>query len=66
VDESVILDRVMIGRHCKIKKAIIDKDNHIPPYTKIGCDPMKDREHFTLSNRGIVVVPKGYFRSEEV
>jgi glucose-1-phosphate adenylyltransferase len=65
VDESVILDRVIIGRHSKIKKAIIDKDNHIPPHTEIGCDPKNDRERFTVSRRGIVVVPKGHFRGEE-
>jgi glucose-1-phosphate adenylyltransferase len=66
VDESVILDRVIIGRYSKIKKAIIDKDNNIPPHTVIGCDPKKDRERFTVSRRGIVVVPKGYFRGKDV
>jgi glucose-1-phosphate adenylyltransferase len=66
VDESVILDRVIIGRHSKIKKAIIDKDNNIPPHTVIGCDPKKDRERFTVSHRGIVAVPKGYFRGEKL
>jgi glucose-1-phosphate adenylyltransferase len=66
VDESVILDGVTIGRHCKIKKAIIDKENHIPPGTEIGHDPKKDRERFTVTPRGIVVVPKGYFKGEEV
>ncbi|MBN1831680.1 MAG: glucose-1-phosphate adenylyltransferase [Deltaproteobacteria bacterium] len=66
VDESVILDRVIIGRHSKIKKAIIDKDNNIPPHTEIGCDPKKDSERFTVSDRGIVAVPKGYFRRENL
>jgi glucose-1-phosphate adenylyltransferase len=65
VNESVILDGVSVGRHCKITKTIIDKENHIPPHTEIGCDPRKDRERFTVTPRGIVVVPKGYFRSEE-
>ena len=62
VDESVILDGVEIGRHCKIKKAIIDKDNIIPPQTEIGYNPQKDGERFTITERGIVVVSKGYFR----
>jgi glucose-1-phosphate adenylyltransferase len=62
VDESVILSGVTIGRHCRIKKAIIDKENNIPPYTEIGCNPKRDRERFTVTPRGIVVVPKGYFR----
>lgn len=61
VDESVIMDHVEIGRHCRIKKAIIDKHNVIPAYTEIGINPMADREQFTVTPRGIVVVPKGYF-----
>jgi len=64
VDESVIMDHVEVGRHCKIKKAIIDKENVIPPYTEIGINPQADRERFTVTPRGIVVVPKGYFRPQ--
>lgn len=62
VDESVIMDNVEVGRHCKIKKAIIDKHNVIPPYTEIGINPLSDRERFTVTPRGIVVVPKGHFK----
>jgi glucose-1-phosphate adenylyltransferase len=61
VDESVIMDHVEVGRHCKIKKAIIDKENIIPSHTEIGINPQADRERFTVTPRGIVVVPKGYF-----
>ena len=64
VDESVILDRVVVGRYCKIKKAIIDKDNIIPTRTEIGYNPKEDSKRFTVSPRGIVVVPKGYFNDE--
>ena len=61
VDESVILDDVEVGRNCRIKKAIIDKDNVIPPRTEIGINPTADRERFHVTPRGIVVVPKGYY-----
>ncbi len=61
VDESVILDNVVVGRHCRIKKAIIDKDNIIPQGMEIGYHPEEDRKRFTVTPRGIVVVPKGYF-----
>jgi glucose-1-phosphate adenylyltransferase len=64
VGESVILDGVAIGRHSKIKKTIIDKENNIPPHTEIGCDPKEDRKRFAVTSRGIVVVPKGYFKSD--
>ena len=61
VDESVMLDEVVVGRFCKIKKAIVDKFNTIPPNTEIGYHPEEDRKRFTVTPRGIVVVPKGYF-----
>lgn len=61
VEESVIMDHVQIGRKCKIKKAIIDKHNIIPPETYIGYDPEEDRKKFTVTPRGIVVVGKSHF-----
>lgn len=62
VDESVIMDDVIVGRHCRLKKVIIDKDNHLPEGTEIGFKPRQDAERFTVTPRGITVVPKGYFK----
>lgn len=62
VDESVVMDNVEIGRNCRIKKAIIDKHNAIPPGTQLGIDPQEDRKTFHVTPRGIVVVPKGHFK----
>jgi len=62
VEESVIMDYVVVGRYCKIKKTIIDKHNIIPPKTEIGYNPTEDRKRFTITPRGIVVVPKGFFK----
>jgi glucose-1-phosphate adenylyltransferase len=62
VRESVIMSNVEIGRHCRIMKAIIDKNNVIPANTEIGYDPEADRKRFTVTPRGIVVVPKNTFR----
>ncbi len=61
INESVILDDVTIDRHCIIRKAIIDKQNHVPQGTRIGVEPNEDRKKFTVTERGITVVPKGYF-----
>ncbi len=61
VDESVIMDGVTIGRRCRIKKAIIDKGNDIPEGTEIGFKPWEDRQRFTVTSRGITVVPKHFF-----
>lgn len=62
VEESVIMDDVVVGSHCKIKKAIIDKHNTIPAHTEIGYNPNEDKKRFTLTPRGIVVVPKNFFQ----
>ena len=59
VYDSVVMENVDIGRHCRIKRAIIDKDVVIPPGTTIGYDLEKDSKRFTVSPGGIVVVAKG-------
>ena len=64
VEESVIMAGVTVGRHSKIKKAIIDKNNIIPPGVQVGYNPEEDRRRFTVTSRGIVVVPKGYFTGD--
>ena len=42
-----------------MRNAIVDKDVVIEPGAKIGVDLEADRERFTVSEGGIVVVPKG-------
>jgi glucose-1-phosphate adenylyltransferase len=59
VDESVLMDGVDVGRHSKIRRTIIDKGVKVPPHTTIGYDLELDRARFTVSDSGIVVVPKG-------
>ena len=61
VDESVIMENVVISRHVHIKKAIISEGVRIPPYTKIGYNPVKDRMRFTITPRGIAVVQREDF-----
>jgi glucose-1-phosphate adenylyltransferase len=59
VDESILMDGVDVGRHSKIRRCIIDKGVKIPPHTTIGHDLELDRQRFTVTESGIVVVPKG-------
>jgi glucose-1-phosphate adenylyltransferase len=59
IEDSVIMDWVEIGRGCRIRRAIIDKGNVIPPGTEIGYDLEKDREHYFVSDSGIVVLARG-------
>jgi glucose-1-phosphate adenylyltransferase len=66
VDESILMDGVEIGRHCRIRRTIIDKGVKIPAGTTIGYDIEQDRERFTVTDSGIVVVPKGAIIEERV
>lgn len=66
VDESILMDGVIVGRHSKIRRTIIDKGVKIPPNTTIGYDLDADRERFTVTDSGIVVVPKGAEIEERV
>jgi glucose-1-phosphate adenylyltransferase len=52
------MENVEIGRYARVRRAIIDKDVYIPPEEVIGYDLEKDRERFSVSPGGIVVVPK--------
>ena len=58
VEECVLFERVKIGRHAKLRRCIIDKDVEIPPNAVIGFDLEQDRLHYTVSENGIVVIPK--------
>src|SRR5262245_32274450 len=59
VSESILFDDVEIARHAQVRRAIIDKNVFVPPGTTIGYDEDADRARFTVSEQGIVVVPKG-------
>ncbi len=62
VEDSILFSGVDVGRHCKIRRAIIDKDVKIPPGTTIGYDVEHDRQrNFTFSDHGIVVVARDEF-----
>jgi glucose-1-phosphate adenylyltransferase len=66
IEDSVIMDWTEIGRGCKIRRAIIDKSNVIPPGTEIGYDLEKDRQRFFVSEGGIVVLCRGERRTNWV
>ncbi|MBZ0272751.1 glucose-1-phosphate adenylyltransferase [bacterium] len=59
VEDSVLMDRVDVGRHAKIRKAIIDKGVKVPPETEIGYDRAADERRFHVTRGGVVVIPKG-------
>src|SRR2546423_8949430 len=60
VDSSILFSHVNIGRHCRIRRSIIDRDVHIPEGTTIGFDPETDRQKYFVTETGITVVTRDY------
>jgi len=59
VEDSILFEGVEVGRHARIRRAIIDKRVRIPAGMQIGYDAAEDqRRGFTISPAGIVVIGK--------
>ena len=59
VESSVLMPAVRIGDGARVKNAILDKNVIVEPGASIGFDLERDRQRFTVSPGGIVVVGKG-------
>jgi glucose-1-phosphate adenylyltransferase len=59
VDGAVLMEGVEIGRHAVVRRAILDKNVYVPEGAEIGVDLEKDRQRYTVSDNGIVVIGKG-------
>jgi glucose-1-phosphate adenylyltransferase len=56
IDQSILMPGVRIGRHARIRRAIIDRDVFIPRGALIGYHTEEDRRRHTVTDSGIVVV----------
>jgi glucose-1-phosphate adenylyltransferase len=59
VEGSVLLPGVEIGRNAVVRNAILDKNVKVPAGATIGVDLDADRERYTVSAGGVVVLGKG-------
>src|SRR3954451_16851283 len=60
VESCIIFSHVNIGRHCRIRRAIVDRDVHIPEGSVIGYDVEEDRRNYFVTDTGITVVTRDY------
>ena len=60
LDSSIVFSHVNIGRHCRIKRAIIDRDVHLPEGTVIGYDQNEDKRNYFVTPSGLTVVTRDY------
>jgi glucose-1-phosphate adenylyltransferase len=60
VQDSILFQGVYVGEGAHIKNAIVDKSVKIPEGESIGYDLSKDRKRFTVTPKGIVIIPRDY------
>lgn len=59
VEGAVLMPSVRIGEGAQVRNAILDKNVVVEPGARIGFDFARDRERFTVSAGGVVVIGKG-------
>src|SRR2546427_400355 len=60
VDSSILFTHANVGRRCRIRRAILDRDVHVPEGTTIGYDVEADRQRYFVTDSGITVVTRDY------
>ena len=65
VDQCIIFNHVIVGRSCRIRRAIIDRHVSLPEGTVIGYDAEADRARYSVTEHGVVVVVRPESMIEE-
>ena len=65
IAESILMNDVRVGRDCHLRKVIVDKGVVISDGARVGFDPDFDRRRFTVTDSGVVVIPKGVPTGED-
>lgn len=60
IENSLLFQGVTVGEGAELQRCIIDKHVVVPAGERIGFDLARDAKRFTVSDRGIIVVGKGY------
>ena len=58
LDECIVMDYAVLRKGVRLKRVIVDRYNTVEAGEQIGYDPEIDRRRFTVSDSGIVVVPR--------
>jgi len=58
VEESIIFNDVTVSEGASVRRAVIDKHVLVPQGFRIGDDVKEDRRRFTVTENGIVVIPR--------
>jgi glucose-1-phosphate adenylyltransferase len=56
IDRCILMPGVRVGRHARLRRAIIDRDVLIPRGAVVGFNPEEDRKRHTVTDLGVVIV----------
>jgi glucose-1-phosphate adenylyltransferase len=56
IEQCILMPGVRVGRHARIRRAIVDRDVLIPRGAVIGFNPEEDLKRHTVTDLGVVVV----------
>ena len=59
VEDSVIMSGVRIGPGAVVRRTVLDKFVEVDAYAQLGVDIEGDRDEYTVSDGGVVVIGKG-------
>lgn len=65
VSDSILMQGCAVGRHARLKNVICDKGVTIEDGAVVGEDLDFERERFTVSAGGVIVIPKGSLVRED-
>lgn len=60
IEKSIVFEGVRVGAGARLQNCIVDKHVRIPAGEQIGYDMEKDQARFSVTEKGIVVVPSGF------
>ena len=56
IEQCILMPGVRVGRHARVRRAIVDRDVLIPRGALIGYEAEEDRRRHTVTESGIVIV----------
>jgi glucose-1-phosphate adenylyltransferase len=66
IEDSIVLPNVRVGRHCVLKKCIIDKNCVIPEGMQVGVNLEEDLKRFRVTPSGITLVSRAMLGQDDM
>lgn len=63
VEDSVVLTGSVVGRHCRIRRAIVESNCRLPEGLVVGEDPDEDARRFHRTDRGVTLITTSMLES---